>query len=61
MKDDELSLISISDVSRMLGVSVMTLRRWDKIGKLPAIRMGENSVRRYKREDIENMVRLQKN
>ncbi|RLA84731.1 MAG: IS607 family transposase, partial [Deltaproteobacteria bacterium] len=42
-------LYRIGDAARILGVSVQTLRRWDKEGKLKPIRVGKE--RRYKEED----------
>lgn len=46
MKD---KLLSITEAADFLGVSVDSLRRWDKNGKLPAIRK-EGGVHRYYRE-----------
>ena len=43
-------LYRIGDAARILGVSVQTLRRWDKEGKLKPIRVGKE--RRYKEEDL---------
>ena len=48
-------LLTIRQVSKILNVSIMTLRRWDKSGKLKAIRVGTRSgvgERRYHREEI---------
>lgn len=44
-------LISIGETAIRLGVSVDTLRRWDKSGKLPAIR--KNNIRYYLEKDID--------
>jgi len=52
-------LLTIRQVSKILNVSIMTLRRWDKIGKLKAIRVGTRSgigERRYHREDIIKLI-----
>ncbi len=35
----------------------VTLRRWDKSGKLKAIIISERGDRRYKREDIVRLVK----
>ena len=43
-------LYRIGDAARILGVSVQTLRRWDKEGKLKPIRAGKE--RRYREEDL---------
>lgn len=48
-------LLTINQVARILGVVPPTLRRWDKTGKLKAIRVGNKKgvgERRYRREDI---------
>lgn len=52
-------LLTIRQVSKILNVSIMTLRRWDKNGKLKAIRVGTRSgvgERRYLREDIIKLI-----
>jgi len=36
----------------MLKVHPNTLRQWDANGILPAIRIGEKQMRRYRKEDI---------
>jgi hypothetical protein len=45
------SLISIGEAAIRLGVSIDTLRRWDKSGKLVAIR--KNNIRYYLEKDID--------
>ena len=48
-------LLNINQVAKILGVMPPTLRRWDKSGKLKAIRVGNKKgvgERRYRREDI---------
>jgi excisionase family DNA binding protein len=48
-------LLNINQVAKILGVTPPTLRRWDKNGKLKAIRVGNKKgvgERRYRREDI---------
>ena len=49
---NKVKLLRIRVVAEMLGVNVMTLRRWDKSGRLPAIHIGKRGDRRYKEEDI---------
>lgn len=46
-------LISISKAAELLGVSIMTLRRWDESGRFSSIREGESGHRYYRRKDIE--------
>ena len=48
-------LLTINQVAKILGVLPPTLRRWDKSGKLKAVRVGNKKgvgERRYRREDI---------
>lgn len=46
-------LLTIDEVSKKLRVSHMTLRRWDKNGKLKAIQFHPHSKRLYKKEVVE--------
>lgn len=48
--------ISIKEASEMLGVSKLTLRNWDKNGKLKAYRHPINNYRVYKTEDLEALL-----
>ena len=53
------ALLTIKQVSKILNVHITTLRRWDKKGKLKAIRVGTRSgvgERRYHREDIIKLI-----
>jgi hypothetical protein len=45
-------LLNISQVSKILNLSIWTLRQWDNKGKLVALRFGNRRDRRYKKEDI---------
>ena len=48
-------MISISEASKILGINIRTLQRWDKDGKLKASRtLGGH--RRYKLSDIESLI-----
>lgn len=47
------SYITINEASELLNVSIDTLRRWDKSGKLKAVRQQKNGYRYYPRETIE--------
>lgn len=51
------SLISISETSKRLGVSIDTLRRWDVAGRLPSIRSGPRGHRFYRQADISLFLR----
>ena len=48
--------IKIKEASEMLGVSKLTLRNWDKAGKLLASRHPISNYRVYKTEDIEKIL-----
>lgn len=45
-------LLSISEASKFLGVSLDTLRRWDKSGKLAAIKKPGGTHRYYTKQDL---------
>jgi excisionase family DNA binding protein len=45
-------LMTIREVSELLRVSQLTIKRWGKSGKLPAIRINTRGDRRYKKEVI---------
>lgn len=52
-------LLNINQVAKILGVVPPTLRRWDRDGKLKAIRVGNKKgvgERRYRREDIIKLI-----
>jgi excisionase family DNA binding protein len=50
-------LLTIRQAAEIINVHVETLRRWDKRGKLKAIRVNERGDRRYKPEDLEKIVK----
>ena len=52
-------LLTIRQVAKILNVHPTTLRRWDKKGKLKAIRVGTRrgvGERRYHREEIIKLI-----
>jgi len=49
----EEKLLTISEAAEILGVSLDTLRRWDKSGKLVAIRKEGGTHRYYREKDLE--------
>ncbi len=49
--------ITIKQASEILGVSTLTLRNWDKNGKLKALRHPINNYRVYRMEDIEKVIK----
>jgi len=48
--------IQIKEASEILGVSKLTLRNWDKKGKLTSYRHPINNYRIYKSEDIHRLL-----
>lgn len=48
--------ITIKQASSILGVSPLTLRNWDKNGRLKALRHPMNNYRVYKIEDLEKVM-----
>jgi DNA-binding transcriptional MerR regulator len=50
--------ITIKDASTILGMSKLTLRNWDKSGKLKAHRHPFNNYRVYKLEDIDKVLEM---
>ena len=49
-------LITINKTSRILGVSIDTLHRWDKNGKLPAVRLKSAGYRYYDRNLLTELM-----
>ncbi len=54
---DEKQLLSIGEAAQKLGVSLQTLRRWDKSGALPSVRAQTGGNRYYRRHFIESFIR----
>ena len=50
-------LLTISQASEIIGVSIQTLRRWDESGKLSSIRRKKSGDRYYRKDDIDNFIR----
>lgn len=50
-------LLKLSEAAELLNVHPNTLRKWDRKGILKAVRFGERGDRRYKREDIEKLLK----
>ena len=46
------SLLTTSDVARLLNIHINTVRRWSNEGKLRAYRIGTRGDRRFQQEDI---------
>jgi excisionase family DNA binding protein len=49
--------ITIKEAARFLGISTMTLRRWDNSKKLKAKRHPMNNYRLYNRKELETILK----
>ncbi|MCX6719215.1 MAG: MerR family transcriptional regulator [Candidatus Taylorbacteria bacterium] len=49
-------LLSVKEAASMLGVTPLTLRNWDKSGKLKAMRHPMNNYRVYRKESIDKLI-----
>lgn len=56
MTEEKEKLLSIGETAELLGVSIMTLRRWDESGRLISIRKKERGNRYYRKTDIDNFL-----
>lgn len=59
MKIDQ-GLLKIREAALLLGVNPETLRRWDRDGKLKAIKVSKRGDRRYSKKDIEKFIKQNK-
>ena len=50
-------LLRIREAAEMLSVHPETLRRWDRQGKLKAVRFGSRGDRRYRKEDLDRFIK----
>jgi len=48
------SMLTTSEVARILSVHINTVRRWSNQGILESYRIGSRGDRRFRREDIDN-------
>ncbi len=58
--DDLPDLMTIREVADLLRVSPLTIKRWGKRGKLPAIRINSRGDRRYKKEVVLRLLGVEK-
>jgi len=54
--DTSRKFVNIKEAALMLGVTPLTLRNWDKSGKLVPLRHPLNNYRAYKIEDINRLL-----
>ncbi|OGH12646.1 MAG: hypothetical protein A2776_03165 [Candidatus Levybacteria bacterium RIFCSPHIGHO2_01_FULL_40_10] len=52
-------LLTVREVAQILRVSPLTIKRWGKRGKLPAIRINSRGDRRYKKEAVLYLLGIQ--
>jgi len=52
-------LLTVREVAEILRVSPLTIKRWGKRGKLPAIRINSRGDRRYKKEAVLYLLGIQ--
>ena len=52
----EKGYVTIKSASEIIGVSIETLRNWDKTGKLSSKRDGKNGYRLYSISQIQKLV-----
>ncbi|MDE2188731.1 MAG: MerR family DNA-binding transcriptional regulator [Patescibacteria group bacterium] len=56
MNTEQKKFITVKEAARILGVTPLTLRNWDRSGKLLAGRHPFNNYRVYAREDIDKLL-----
>jgi len=54
-------LLTIKEVASILRVSPLTIKRWGKSGKLPAIRINSRGDRRYRKEVVLRLLGMESN
>lgn len=52
-----IKLLRIKAAAEMLGVNPETLRRWDREGRLKAIKISKRGDRRYRLEELEKFLK----
>jgi len=50
--------LTVNEVAKLMGVTPLTVRNWDKASKLLAHRNPVNNYRMYKVEDVEDLIRV---
>ena len=53
-------LLTVREVAELLRVSPLTIKRWGKRGKLPAIRINSRGDRRYRKEQVLWLLGIEK-
>lgn len=50
-------LLTVRETADLMRVSPLTIKRWDKRGRLPAIRINSRGDRRFKRQAILDLLK----
>lgn len=58
--EDLPDLLTIREVADLLRVSPLTIKRWGKKGKLPAIRINSRGDRRYRKDTVLRLLGVEK-
>lgn len=53
------SLLTVEEVAKRLKMAPFTIRKWVRLGRLPALRLGDRSIR-FMPEVVERWVREQR-
>lgn len=53
-------LLTVREVAEILRVSPLTVKRWGKKGKLPAIRINSRGDRRYRKEQVLQLLGIER-
>lgn len=51
-------LLVISEVAKLLRVAPLTLKRWEKVGRLKPVRINSRGDRRYYKEEILSILNI---
>jgi len=51
------NLLTIGQTSKLLGVSIDTLRRWDKSGKFSSVRLSSGGNRYYRKSEVDLFIK----
>lgn len=58
MSNNELpQRMTIGEAAKYIGVSRLTLKRWEKKGKIKSDRINERGDRRYRAEDVQKLIK----
>jgi len=50
-------LVTVKEAAKLFGVSTQTIRRWDDMGKLKAVRHPINNYRLYRLIDLQKITK----